>query len=305
MKRLLFASLSQRRLAKLHSFIVRSPPVTFPGQLRSYSLTREVAERIKGQLDHRDARLLIPEDANPSSVYKGLVILAAGPISKYPVLKHFSVPYLESGLPVITMNHSMASFGFCTPAQYKMSRVFNVVCANLSEPCPVVMKLYCSGLNTYFPAAAEQFSKPGCKLKLVGAIFDSGPPTMTPIDIINVSRVFALQNRYPTWYHQLKEIFMPLLLATLNGQRKRAALERVMYGPFLHHTPQLYVYSTSDEIIIIDYINKLIGSQRHHNADVTTHTFSDTIHMLHRLKYPKEYDNLVFDFLRKKCNLSI
>ena len=297
MNRLLFNH--GRMLAKKRSFFIR------PHQFRFYSLPHEVAEKIKSQLDHHDACLLTPADANPSSVYKGLVILGAGPIAKYPALKNFSTPYLESGLPVITMSNSMSSFGFCTPAQHKMSRVFNVVCANLSEPCPVVMKLYCSGITTYFSAAAEQFSKPGCKLKLVGAIFDSGPPMMIPMEILLSSKFFALQNRYPTWYHQLKELFMPLLLATFNGWRKRAALERVMYSPFLHHTPQLYVYSTSDYIITADYINKLIGSQRQHNADVTTHTFSDTLHMLHRLKYPREYDNLVFDFIRKKCNLFI
>ena len=287
-----------RLLGKKRCFLIRH-------QFRSYSLTHEVAEKIKSQLDHRDARLLTPEDANPSSVYKGLVILAAGPIAKYSALKHFSATYLESGLPVVTMDNSMTSFGFSKPAQRKMNRVFNVVSTNLTEPCPVVMKLYCSGTTTYFPAAAEQFSKPGCKLKLVGAIFDSGPNKMIPMDIFLSSKFFASQNRYPTRLHQLRELLMPLLVTTLNGWRKRAALERVMFSSFLHHTPQLYVYSTVDEIIKVDYINKLIGSQRQHNADVVTHTFSDTLHMLHRLKHPREYDNLVFDFLRRKCNLSI
>ena len=186
-----------------------------------------------------------------------------------------------------------------------MHRVFNVVSANLNEPCPVVMKLYCSGITTYFPAAAEQFSKPGCKLKLVGTIFDSGPMTMTATDTIIGSNILTSLNCYPTLYHQMKDLLMPLLLSILNGRRKKAALDRVMYSSFLHHIPQLYVYSTSDYIITPDYINKLIGSQRQHNADLTIHTFSDTLHMLHRLKYPREYDNLVFDFIRKKCNLSI
>ena len=44
------------------------------------------------------------------------------------------------------------------------------------------------------------------------------------------------------------------------------------------------------------YLNQMIGSQQRHNADVTRHIFSDTLHMLHRLKYPKEYNN---HFLRK------
>ena len=287
-----------RFLAMKRRFIIRQ-------QIRSYTLSYELAERIKSQLDFWDAQLVTPEDANPSSVYKGLVILAAGPIAKYPALRYFSTPYLNYGLPVIAMNHSMSSFGFCTPAQRKMSRVFNVVSSILSEPCPVVMKLYCGGATTYFPAAAEEFSKPDCKLKLAGVIFDSGPPMLTPREMIDSSKNFASQNRYPTWFHRTQELILPLILATLNGSRKRAIMERMMYGPFLHHTPQLYVYSTADYIINIDYINKIIDYQRQHNADVTTHTFSDTRHMLHRVKYPTEYDDLLFNFLENKCGLPV
>ena len=274
-------------------------------QFRSYSLPHDVAEKIKSQLDYRDALLFTPTDVDPSSAYKGIVILAAGPIAKYSALKRLSVPYLESGLPVITMSNSKIPWAFSIPAQRKMSRVFNVLSTNLTEPCPVVMKLYCSGAATYFPATAEELSKPGCKLKLAGAIFDSGPTMMVPMESINCSKFFAMQNRYPTWFHRLQELSTPLLLAILNGWRKRVIMERLLFSPFLHHTPQLYVYSTSDDIINVDYINKLIDYQRQHNADVTRHTFSDTLHMLHRMKYPKEYDNLLFDFLRRKCSLSI
>ena len=290
-----------------HRILAKEPQKGFiiGYQFRSYSLPHEVAEKIKSQLKYQDAVLVTPKNANPSSVYKGLVILGAGPIAQYPALKQFSKPYLKSGLPVITMKNSLMSWAFCTPAQHKMSRVFNVVSTNLTEPCPVVVKVYCSGSASYLPAAAEEFSKPGCKLKLAGTIFDSGPPMMTPIESIYCSKFFAMQNRYPTWFHQLQELSTPLLLSILNGWRKRASMERLMYSPFLHHTPQLYVYSTSDDIINVDYINKLIDYQRQHNADVTRHTFSDTLHMLHHLKYPKEYDNLLFDFLRNKCKLPI
>ena len=187
-----------------------------------------------------------------------------------------------------------------------MARVFDVMSANLTEPCPVVLKLYCSGFTTYFPAAAKEFSRPGCKLHLAGVIVDSGPPTMTLKDMMNLSKFLTLQNRYPTWFHKVRELAVPFLFAILNGQRRRAALDRmIMHSSFLHHTPQLYMYSATDYILKVDYLNRLIGSQQQHNADVTRHIFNDTLHMLHRLKYPNEYDNLVCDFLRKKCCLPI
>ena len=258
----------------------------------------------------RDAKLVIPESADPRAAdpsfgYKGLVILGAGPIAKYSVLKRFSAPYLECGLPVITLNKSINSWAFCAPAERKMSRVFNVVSSILTEPCPVVFKLYCTGSTTYFPAAAKELSKPDCKLKLAGAIFDSGPTTMKPSDIINLGKFFASRNRYPTWFDGIKELSMLFILAAVNGSRKVVAMERFMFSPFLNHIPQLYVYSRTDDIIKPDYINKMIDNQQQHNADVTKHVFNDTDHMLHRLKYPMEYDTLLFEFLKKKCKLPI
>ena len=292
----------QQILAEKRSFTVRYP---CRYQIRLYSLSYEAAEKIRGQLDFRDALLITPEDADPSSDYKGLVLLAAGPASRYPSLKRFAEPYLEAGLPVITMINDNASLVFCTPAQRRMSRVFNVVSANLNGPCPMVLKLYCGGITALLPAAAQELLKPNCKLELAGAIFDSGPPTMKPRDIMNASKFLSAQNRYPTWFHKMKELIKTLTLSIISGSRKKAVYERVMYGPFLNHTPQLYVYSTSDYILDIEYINTLIDYQRQHDADVTKYTFNDTLHMLHRLKHAKEYDEVLLNFLTKKCNLPL
>ena len=227
------------------------------------------------------------------------MILAAGPASKYHILKRFTEPYLEFGLPVITMLNTKITLAFCTPAQRRITRVFNVVSTNLTEPCPVVVKLYCGGITALLPAAAKEFTKPGCKLKLADTIFDSGPPMMKPRDIIYAVKFLSSQNRFTSWFHMLKELFKTISLISINGWRKRVAFERVMHSPFLYPTPQLYVYSTTDDVLSIDYINKFIDHHRQHNADVTRHTFDDTFHMLHRLKHAKEYDEILYNFLTK------
>ena len=297
-------TVGQRILAEKKSFTVRYP---FRYQIRLYSLSYEAAEKIKGQLDFKDALLHTPENAaaDPSLNYKGLVLLAAGPGCKHPLLKRLAEPYLEFGLPVVCMINDIASLIFCTPAQRRMSRVLNVVSANLNGPCPIVLKLYCGGITALLPAAAKDLSKPYCKLELAGTIFDSGPPTMKPRNILNASKFLSSQNLYPTWFHKMKELIKALTLSVLSGYRKKAVYDRLMYSPFLNRTPQLYVYSTADYILDIEYINKLIDYQRQHNADVTKHTFNDTLHMLHRLKRAKEYDEMLLNFLAKKCNLPL
>ena len=293
----------QRMISEKRGFIITV--IRFRQQIHSYSLSYEVAEKIKSQLNDQYARLVTPEDADPSSDYKGLVILAAGPASKYHVLKRFAEPYLEFGLPVITMLNTKTTFAFCTPAQRRMSRVFNAVSTNLTGPCPVVMKLYCGGIPSLLPAAAKEFSKPGCKLKLAGTISDSGPPMMKPRDIIYGVKFLSSQNRFTSWFQMTKELFKTVTVTSVNGWRKRGTYERLMYSPFLYHIPQLYIYSTTDDVINIDYINKFIDHHQKHNADVTRHTFDDTLHMLHRLKHAKEYDEVLYNFLTKKCDLPI
>ena len=271
--------------------------------IRSYSLSYEAAERIKSQLDNRDARLVTPENIDPSSEYKGLVIVSTPYCGYRRAVNVFCAPYLRAGLPVIFIINVTATIVFNTPAQRKMSRVFNVVSANITEPCPVVMKLFCASFSTYIPAAANELLKHGCKLKLVGAIFDSGPPLLTPMSAIKANRFMSLQNFFPTWFHRMAQLLPFLFVAVVNARRKRVAFERVMYSPFLNDIPQLYVYSTIDEVINTDYVNKLIDYQRQHNADVTVHTFSDTLHILHRWSYPNEYDKMLVDFLAEKCDM--
>ena len=274
------------------------------GIIRSYSLSYEAAEKIKSLLDKRDARLVTPEYTDPLSKYKGLVILSAPYCGYRRAVKIFSVPYLESGLPVVIIpNANAASIVFNTPAQHRIRRVFNVLSANMTETCPVVIKLYCTSISTYIPAVADELSKPGCKLKLTGAIFDSGPAFLSPMSVIEASTFISSQNRYPTWFHRIMELLPLLFLVVICGQKKIVAFERVAYSPFLNDIPQLYMYSTTDDVINTDYINKLIDYQRQHNADVTRYVFSDTLHMLHRLEYPNEYDKMVIDFLKEKCDM--
>ena len=271
------------------------------GMIRSYSLSYEAAEKIKSQLDSRDARLVIPEDTDPRrSEYKGLVLLSAPYCGYRRTVKLYSAPYLESGLPIIIMLNVSTSLIFTTPVQRRMRRVFDVVSANITESCPVVMKLYCGSISTFIPAAAKEFSKPGCKLKLVGAILDSGPPLFNPMSFIRASRFNFTVDSYVPWFQRMKKLLPMLFLLVV---RNRVAFKRVMYSPFLNDIPQLYVYSATDDIINTDHINKLIDYQRRHNADVTRYIFSDTVHTLHRLKYPNEYDKILLDFLQKKCDM--
>ena len=285
-------------MLRARNFIIRYQTI------RPYSLSYEEAEKIKSQLQYRDAKLLTPKNGDSSTEYKGIMLLACGPVMKYNSMKQFSTPYLEAGFAVINMNNGFVDFAFCRPADAKINNVLGLISDNISKPCPLVAKMYCSGTPTYLPSIIKKLSQPDCKLKLSGVIFDSSPPLSAAIDVIRASRFFEGQKRYPTVYHRIKEALIPYTCMLVNGVSKRNALDRITSTSSLFQSvPQLYVYSTTDICLDMSRLHKFIDKQCQRKADVTVHTFNDTLHMLHRLKYPKEYDNLLFNFLRTKCKL--
>ena len=281
-------------------------------QLRAYSLSRESAEKIKNQLSYNRARLHTPEDLpeqnqNFTEGYKGLVVLAAGPVIGQNSLKQLPTLYLQSGFAVMTIIHRQIDYGFCTAADRTVDKMFNILSATLDDSCPIVLKLCCSGSYSYLPRIIHRISQPDCNLNVVGAIFDSGPPLVHWRIILRISQYFHEIGKYRNPLHRLEELILPLLSSTINVRNKRKHLEDLMYSPNtkLITIPQLYVYSLTDFTLDFPYINGMIDKQREYGGDATCYTFPDTLHLFHRLKYPEEYDGLIFEFLRSKCKLPV
>ena len=238
--------------------------------------------------------------------YKGLVILAAGPIIEENSLKKLLTPYLQSGFAVMTVVHRQSNFAFCTVADRTVDKTFNILSSTLDVSCPIVLKLYCTASYSYLPGIVQRISQPDCNLNVVGAIFDSGPPLIHYGILLAMSRYFRSMRRYPMPLHRLREVIVPFLSSATNARNKRRYLEELMYSPNtkLLTIPQLYIYSLINAITDYQYMKDMIDKHKEHGADVTFHTFPDTPHMMHQLKYPKEYDNIIFNYLRSKCNLS-
>jgi len=279
--------------------------------VRTYALSRESAEQISSQLSHNRARLYTPEDLEQGGAgnvaYKGLVILAAGPVIGEKCLKKLPTPYLQSGFAVMTVVHRQSDFAFCTVADRTVDKIFNILSSTLDDGCPIILKLYCTASYSFLPRIVQRISGPDCNLNIIGAIFDSGPPLVHYGILLAMSRYFHNMGKYPTPLHRVREVIVPFLSSAINAWNKRRYLEELMYSPNskLLNIPQLYIYSLIDAITDYQYMKDMIDKQKEHGANVIFHTFPDTPHMLHRLKYPKEYDNIIFHFLKTKCNLSL
>ena len=270
---------------------------------RAYSLTHQAAERIRGQLIQSQARLITPENSQSTTIYKGLLIIIAGPFAKFPRLKQYSDPYLQEGFAAINILHSKIDFASCTFSDYKIDGIFNVLSSVITDSCPIVVKLYCGGSMSYLPPIMRRVSQSDCNLRIAGIIFDSAPVYYNWTTAWNVYRMFDDLAPHLNRFQKIRGALFTGIFGLISRKNKHRYFERFAFNPnsILCTIPQLYIYSPVDYVPVLSYLQKVINEQKKYGADVTTKIFPDTLHIVHRKKYPEEYDNTVLQFLTEKC----
>ena len=270
---------------------------------RAYSLSHEAAERIKGQLIKSQARLITPENSQSTTTYKGIIMLAAGPFAQFTSLKRYSQPYLQEGFAAVNILHSKINFSSCTSCDRKVDRIFDVLSSAIINPCPIVLKFYCSGSMSFLPPILRRVSQPDCNLRISGVIFDSTPVFYNWTTAFNVYRMFDDMAQHLNQFQKIRGTLFTGIFGLLCRRTKQRYFEHFVFNPnsVLCTIPQLYLYSPVDYVTVLPYLEMVIDEQKKYGADVTAKTFPDTYHMMHRKKYPEEYDKTVLRFLTEKC----
>ena len=270
---------------------------------RAYSLTNEAAERIKGQLIQSQARLVTPEDSQPTTTYKGLVMLVAGPFAQFTTLRRHCDPYLKEGFAAINILHSKVNFASCASCDRKIDKIFDVLSSTITDSCPIVLKFYCSGSTSFLAPILRRVSQPDCNLLIAGIISDSTPVYYSWTTAFNVYRMFDHMAPHLNRFQKIRGTLFTGIFGLISRRSKHRYFEQFVFNPnSIHCTiPQLYIYSPVDYIPVLSYLQKVIDEQKKYGADVTTKVFPDTYHIVHRKKYPEEYDSAVRQFLTEKC----
>ena len=270
---------------------------------RAYSLSYEAAEKIKGQLIKSQVRLITPENSQPTTTYKGIIMLAAGPFAKFTSLKRYSEPYLQEGFAAVNILHSKINFPLCTSCDRKVDRIFDTLSSAITDSCPIILKFYCSGSMSFLPPILRRVSQPDCNLRISGIIFDSTPVFYNWATAFNVYRMFDDMAQHLNQFQKIRGTLFTGIFGLASRRTKRRYFEQFVFNPdsVLCTIPQLYLYSPADYVIVLSYLEKIIDEQKKYGADVTIKIFPDTYHMVHRRKYPEEYDKTVRRFLTEKC----
>jgi hypothetical protein len=144
--------------------------------------------------------------------------------------------------------------------------------------------------------------------KLIGVIFDSGPVYYNG----NIDGLTSALKYFPT----KEKDHLLQIASTIDAHLIKPRFDEFWYGLFNDTTniPQLYMYSSSDELASAKEIERLIQyrsklKQGKSSNDIWEYNYTDSEHCGHIVKYPKVYHSQVKQFLdfctnQKRCKVS-
>ena len=126
-------------------------------------------------------------------------------------------------------------------------------------------------------------------LNLKGLMLDSCPAYWTPR---SVSR--ALSNGKDNMVlYCLFSVLAPIM--SLFGD-KDSWWKSVLNSDL--HVPELYLFSTADQVTIAEKIKELMATRKENGIDVSECVFDDSMHVLHYAKHKEEYTQAIVEFMK-------
>ncbi|KAM5247332.1 transmembrane protein 53 isoform 2-T2 [Ctenodactylus gundi] len=139
-----------------------------------------------------------------------------------------------------------------------------------------------------------------CHLRVVGAVFDSGPGDS---NLIGALRALAaiLEHRHAMLRllllvaFTLVAVLFHILLAPLTAVFHTHFYDRLQNTGF--RWPELYLYSKSDEIVRARDVERMVEARLTHQVPVRSVDFVSSAHVSHLRDYPAYYTSLCVDFM--------
>lgn len=152
----------------------------------------------------------------------------------------------------------------------------------------------------------EQMDRPQGAWHVCGAVFDSGP--LAP-RILHTMPIVSYCFRDLSLCHRWLMVAAFVVCACLAHVGilllGEACMSRYVPHPWLfRHTvtptvwPELYLYSEADQVTRFKEVEEWVVYRRVTGAEVTTHRFSDSPHVLHLRQHPHQYRSAVVTWLR-------
>jgi len=171
------------------------------------------------------------------------------------------------------------------------------------EVHPLLFHCFSNGGALVYRCLTRRLRERGLTLDVRGTVFDSGPiqPRLT-----NGWRAVQLCIQGERWYRwMLGMLFVLLALlrylwaVTLGSAEHRLHPWSLTAAP--ERWPQMFLYSTADELTPAKDVEQFMSARRRLGVDVTGHVFEDSAHVLHYRAHPEQYRAAVATFVARVC----
>jgi len=241
----------------------------------------------------RGTRVICPEVVKS----KVVVILLGWAASRVKSLERFAGIYSRIGIPVVCAAPPLPEIWFESLGNVKAKKLLDPFNKSLDAQCSVVLHLFSGAGFTFLPTIIEELRQPNSKLQLSGLVFDSGPALFSLRSGLAAAKLMHQQGGYSRLAYY-SSCVGGVVVNAIVGRKRRSSMRAVLDNPAIR-VPQLYLYSAVDTVALVHEVEREMELQASRGVDVSSHKWSDTVHVRHFREYPEEYTTQVHNFLNK------
>jgi len=234
----------------------------------------------------------------PHSLHsKGIVLLMGWAGSRVKSVVRYADIYSKLGVPSVCASLTIAELWSASYANAKTKKILRGVNECMEEGCGVILHLFSGAASTFLHTVVEEAANKESKFRLSGIVFDSGPGIFNSRSGLAGARLMKQQGVYgPLTYYAACSagIMVNAVVGRKVRKRMRTALDHRVV-----QVPQLYLYSSIDNVTLMDDVEEEIRTQVSRGVDVSSHRWSDSEHVKHFVQYPDEYALQINKFLHK------
>lgn len=228
---------------------------------------------------------------------KGIVVLLGWGASRVKSIVKYAGIYSELGIPSVCAAPSLLEVWFPSFGGIKAKKILSGVKESSNQGCEMILHLFSGSCFNILPKIVEEVANKNNKLHLSGIVFDSGPVPFSLKHILAAANLVKQQGAYGPLTHAAA-CTTGTMITTIVGRKRRRSMRTMLDHPVLQ-VPQLYLYSSSDSVVSMNYVEDEIRLQGSRGVDITSHCWNDSEHVKHFVQHPGEYTSQINKFVHK------
>ena len=236
---------------------------------------------------------------SPRSLHSdGVVILLGWAGSRTKALVRYANIYSELGIPGVCMAPTLSEVWLASYGNAKAKKILSGLEESAEEGCGIILHIFSGAGFTCLPTIIKEITSKDSKFHLSGIVFDSSPVPFNLRSGLAAANLMRKQAGFgPLTYYA--SCTGGIMVNSIFGSTRRRNMRAVLDHHTLLQVPQLYLYSSSDTVALVDEVEDEIQLQVSRGADVSSCRWNDSEHVKHFIQHPEEYSLQISKFIHK------